>query len=162
MQQITYNPIGIIHTPFSSAKGTPIQPEAAKKAKGWIELFPEFEAGLKDLSGFSHLVLLFHFHKTQEMQLLPVPYMDSAPRGIFATRAPVRPNPIGLSIVKLNKVEGKVLHIQELDMLDGSPLLDIKPYVPHFQPKEEVHIGWLESKIGKLNKARDDGRFSDE
>jgi len=162
MQQIIYNPIGIIHTPFSSAKGTPIHPEASKDATGWIELLPEFEDGLKDLSGFSHLILTFHFHKIQGVNLSPVPYLDTKSRGVFATRAPSRPNPIGLSIVKLNKIAGNILHIQEVDMLDGTPLLDIKPFIPHFQPTEDVRIGWLAPKIGKLKKARDDGRFSEE
>lgn len=160
MNTIQYTPIGIIHTPFKSAEGTPIQPKASNNAKATIEIFPPYVEGLKDLEGFSHLILLFHLHKIKHSNLTPTPYMDTVPRGVFATRAPARPNPIGFSIVELEKVDGNRLYIQQADMLDETPLLDIKIFVPGFEPSGNVRIGWLEDKIEQLNQVRDDGRFT--
>lgn len=140
--KIAFQPIGVIHTPFTEPQGMPIQPAGAKGVKGTVEIFAEFRAGLKDLEGFSHIILLYHFHRSRGFTLEVVPFMDSEPRGLFATRAPRRPNPIGLSVVQLDRVQDGVLHIQNIDVLDGTPLLDIKPYVPGFDIRQDVRTGW--------------------
>jgi len=137
----------------------PIQPSGEASAPGMVEVYPEFVGGLKDLEGFSQIVLLYHLHKVRHMQLTVVPYLDSQPRGIFATRAPIRPNPIGLSVAPLQKIEGNILYIVRLDILNDTPLLDIKPYVPEFDERAGVRIGWLEQARGKARFARSDGRF---
>ncbi|MBA7689458.1 tRNA (adenine(37)-N6)-methyltransferase [subsurface metagenome] len=160
MDEIKYKPIGVIHSPFKEPKGTPIQPAGAKGICGTVEVFPEYTKGLKDIDGFSHLILLYHFHLSQGASLEARPYMDNEVRGVFAMRSPGRPNPIGISVVRLLKVEGNMLHIQDLDIVDGTPLLDIKPYVPEFDIREVEKIGWLEKNVGKLSAAKDDGRFT--
>lgn len=160
MNEIIFTPIGIIHSPFKEPKGTPIQPSGASGVEGTVEVFPEYAEGLRDLDGFSHIILLYHFHLSKKSKLRVKPFMDDRPRGLFATRAPKRPNPIGISVVKLVKVDENILHIQDVDIVDGTPLLDIKPYVPDFDMREDVKIGWLETNIGKLPSAKDDGRFS--
>jgi len=124
-----------------------------------VEVFPEYAEGLKDVEGFSHIVLIYHFHLSRKSSLTVKPYLDSRLRGVFATRSPSRPNPIGISVVRLNRVEGPVLHIQDIDIVNGTPLLDIKPYVPEFDLNEHVRIGWLEGLIEKAPTAKDDGRF---
>ena len=161
-EEICYLPIGVIHTPFREPQGTPIQPQAARGIRGWVEVFPEYEAGLLDLDGFSHIVLIYHFHLSSRAGLTVRPYMDDRERGVFATRAPARPNPIGISVVRLLGVEGRILRVADVDILDGTPLLDIKPYVPQFgdaplDPK--IRIGWLGNRVRGLKEARDDGRF---
>lgn len=156
---MNYQPIGIIHSPFTQIVGMPIQPTGAQGIRGTIDIFPEYAEGLADLEGFSHVILLYHFHQAPKAQLLVTPFMDSKPHGIFATRAPNRPNPIGLSIVKLLKIEGNVLHIENVDILDGTPLLDIKPYVPEFDSYSEVQTGWLEHAKGRVENQRSDSRF---
>jgi len=160
MNEIRYKPIGIIHSPFKEPKGTPIQTTSAKGIKGTVEIFPEYVKGLQDIEGFSHIILLYHFHLSKTVSLISKPFMDDTPHGIFAIRGPSRPNPIGISIVRLIKVNKNVLHIQDLDIVDGTPLLDIKPYVPEFDKAEAIRIGWLEGNINKLSKTTDDGRFS--
>lgn len=122
-------------------------------------MFPHYEQGLKDLEGFSHIILLYHFHLAGEPRLTVTPFMDSIPRGVFATRSPQRPNAIGISVVRLIKIEKNILCIQDIDIVDGTPLLDIKPYVQDFDRSDGVRIGWLEDNIQKLNVAKDDGRF---
>jgi len=157
---IELNPIGIIHTPFTTLSGMPIQPAGGAGIQGKVELFEEYQAGLKDLDGFSHIILLYYFHRSQGFQLQVVPFMDTQVRGLFATRAPKRPNPIGLSVVQLDRIENGVLHIQNVDILDGSPLLDIKPYVPDFDSYGPVRTGWLaEARKGVRNR-RADERFT--
>jgi len=158
--EILYKPIGIIHSPFKEVKGTPIQPAGAKGIDGNVEVFPEYAQGLKDLEGFSHIILLYHFHLSKKPSMTVTPFMDSSPRGIFATRSQRRPNPIGISVVQLVGIEDNILHIQDVDMIDGTPLLDIKPYVPDFDIREIQRFGWLENNIHKLQDAKDDGRFS--
>ena len=160
MDEIKYKPNGVIHSPFKEPKGTPIQPSAAKEIRGTVEVFPEYAKGLKDVDGFSHLILIFHFHLSHGAPLEAKPYMDNEVRGIFSIRGPSRPNPIGLSVVRLVKIEGLTLHIQDVDIVDGTPLLDIKPYVPEFDMREVVKIGWLEKRVHKLPTAQDDGRFT--
>lgn len=162
MNEMTYRPIGVVHSPFKEARGTPIQPTAAKGTAGTIELFPEFAEGLEDVDGFSHIILIYHFHLAKKPSLKVRPYMDVRTRGVFATRAPSRPNAIGISIVRLVRVEGNTLYIEEVDIVDGTPLLDIKPYVPEFDIRSVDGIGWLGKNVGKLNNAKDDGRFDAE
>ena len=157
--KLEFEPIGIIHTPFRELKNMPVQPAGAQGVKGTIEIYEPFVPGLKDLEGFSHIILLFHFHKSTEYKIQVVPYMDTEIRGLFATRAPRRPNPIGLSIVQLNSVEGNLLHIQNVDMLNGTPLLDIKPYFPEFDQNQTFRSGWLGKRKGKVANKRSDGRF---
>ena len=162
MNEIKYKPIGIIHTPHEEAEGTPIQPKGAKGIKGEVEVYPEYEEGLKDLEGFSHIILLFHCHLSGDYALRQKPYMDDEEHGIFAMRGPSRPNPIGLSIVKLNDVKGNILEIENVDIVDETPLLDIKPYVPEFDQNQVERIGWLGENVQKLSDTRDDGRFLEE
>ena len=136
--KIEFHPIGVIHTSFTKLEGMPIQPACAVDVKGTVEVFKDFRSGLKDLDGFSHIILLYYFHHSHSFNLHVVPFMDSVPRGLFATRAPRRPNPIGLSVVQLDKIEDGILHIRNVDILDGTPLLDIKPYVPEFDVRVEA------------------------
>lgn len=157
--EITLHPIGLIHSPFKDLAEMPIQPSGEASAPGTIEIDPEYAAGLKDLDGFSHLILIYFLHKVSRVQLLVVPFLDSEPHGVFATRAPVRPNPIGLSVVPLQRIEGNFLFVDQLDVLDGTPLLDIKPYVPEFDERAEIRIGWLEQVKGKARFIRSDRRF---
>jgi tRNA-Thr(GGU) m(6)t(6)A37 methyltransferase TsaA len=146
--RIEVQPIGVIHTPFTSLEGMPIQPTGAQGVLGTVEIFKEYHPGLKDLEGFSHIILIYYFHSSSGFSLHVVPFLDSQPRGLFATRAPKRPNPIGLSVVQLNTIDKGILHIRNVDILDGTPLLDIKPYVPDFDAPTDVRTGWLE-KVGK-------------
>ncbi len=145
------SPIGIIHSPFTEANGTPIQPVFATDAQGTVEVFEPFAEGLADLDGFDRIWLLYWCHRANEPTMRVVPYRDTRERGLFATRAPSRPNPIGLSCVRLLRVEGNVLHVTGLDVLDGTPLLDIKPYVPSFDSFPGNREGWLgESSTGRI------------
>jgi len=157
--KIVYQPIGIIHSPFEDITGVPIQPTGACGIKGTVEIFPEFTEGLKDLEGFSHVILLYHFHRVQKSKLIVTPFMDSLAHGVFATRAPKRPNPIGLSIVKLLSIEQNILHVENVDIINGTPLLDIKPYVPEFDQHPADRVGWLEQARGKVQSKRADDRF---
>lgn len=157
--KIEYQKIGLIHSPFKNIREMPIQPVGASGIKGIVEVFPAFTEGLKDVEGFSHIILLYHFHQIKESMLLVTPFLDSQPRGVFATRAPKRPNPIGLSVVKLDGIEGNILHVENVDILDGTPLLDIKPYVPEFDNHPADRVGWLEKAKGRVRNQKSDGRF---
>lgn len=137
-------PIGVVHTGFTGALGTPIQPAFAKGERGEVDVYPEFEAGLKDLGGFERIWLIYWFHRAAEPRLRVTPYLDSAQRGLFATRAPSRPNPIGISVVRLLKVDGARLEVADVDVLDGTPLLDVKPYAPRFDSFPDSRAGWLD------------------
>jgi tRNA-Thr(GGU) m(6)t(6)A37 methyltransferase TsaA len=159
LDSILCRPIGIIHTPFKELENMPIQPSGAAGIRGTAELFSEFAEGLKDLDGFSHIILLYRFHESRGYKLMVTPFLDSEPRGVFATRAPKRPNPIGLSIVSLVQIRGSSLEIENVDILDGTPLLDIKPYVPEFDHQENCRIGWLEQARGKVRSKKSDKRF---
>jgi len=128
--EIAYTPIGTIHTPFTDLADMPIQPSGESSAPGTVRLDPLFAPALKDLDGFSHVILIYHFHRSKRVDLTVTPFMDSEPRGLFATRAPTRPNPIGISVVALRGVKGNIIQLGNVDILDGTPLLDIKPYVP--------------------------------
>jgi len=138
--------IGIIHSPFKSVQECPIQPSRSK-AIGEVEIFKEYQEGLEDTNGFSHLILIYWFHKSKGYSLKVKPFLDDKLRGLFATRAPRRPNQIGLSVVKLLRREENILFVEGIDVVDKTLLLDIKPYVPDFIPGEKIKIGWLEGKL---------------
>ncbi|MBW1701579.1 MAG: tRNA (N6-threonylcarbamoyladenosine(37)-N6)-methyltransferase TrmO [Deltaproteobacteria bacterium] len=159
MTDIKYSPIGVIHSPFERPNGTPIQPAGAKGINGSVEVFPQYTEGLKDVEGFSHIILIYHFHLSGESSLTAKPYMDTESHGVFAMRGPSRPNSIGISVVRLVKVEENILRIEDVDIVDGTPLLDIKPYVPEFDIRDVENIGWLEKKVHRLSESKDDGRF---
>ena len=158
--EIAYRPIGVIHSPFLDIEGMPIQPRGAQGVAGWVEVYEEYVAGLKDLDGFSHVILLYHFHRVTATKLIVTPFLDTKPRGVFATRAPKRPNPIGLSVVKLCKIEAQILYIENIDILDGTPLLDIKPYVPEFDQHPASRVGWLEHACNTVHLKKSDDRFA--
>jgi len=157
--KIEYKPIAILHSPFSTLENMPIQPSGATGIIGQVEMLPAYEEGLQDLDGFSHIILLYHFHKSKGFKLGVVPFLDSEAHGVFATRAPNRPNPIGLSVVKLVTITGRILHIENVDILDKTPILDIKPYVPEFDPQATVRLGWLEKAYKNAAHRKSDGRF---
>jgi tRNA-Thr(GGU) m(6)t(6)A37 methyltransferase TsaA len=146
-------PIGVIHSPFKEAAGTPIQPVFAKDNEGTVEVYSEFQEGLTDLEGFERIWLLFWLDRAAPYKLKVKPYMDDELRGLFATRAPSRPNPIGMSCVKLLGVDGNVLRVAEIDALDGTPLLDIKPYVGKVDCFDVRRSGWLDTVKHKNTKA---------
>ncbi len=142
-RSVNFSFIGYIHTPFEEKIGIPIQ-ACYSTVEGWIELFPEYFAGILDLEGFSHIILIYHFHQTQEVKMRVKPYLEEKTHGIFATRAPIRPNPVGISTVELmgiNESES-LLKIRGVDMLNNTPLIDIKPFVPHFDNRK-ARMGWL-------------------
>jgi tRNA-Thr(GGU) m(6)t(6)A37 methyltransferase TsaA len=139
---VSYRPIGVIHSDHVTAENTPIQPVYAKGCKGRAEVFPEFAEGLADLDGFSHIYLIYHLHLAGPAKLTVKPFLQDAAHGVFATRAPCRPNPIGLSIVELVRREGNVIYLDGLDVLDGTPLLDIKPYTAKFDRLDTTRNGW--------------------
>ncbi len=157
--QPEYNPIGVIHTPFESPEGMPIQPAGAD-ATGTVELAPRYAAGLQDLAEFSHCILLYHFHASDDDVSLTVePFLDETERGLFATRAPQRPNPIGLSVVEIDTVADREITVNGIDVVDGTPLLDIKPFVPQFDAPDDVDAGWLETSQSAVRSKRADDRF---
>jgi len=156
---ITYQPIGVIRSPFKTIKNMPIQPTGASGVPGEIQIFDRYAAGLKDLDGFSHLILIYHFHLVQGYHLQVTPFLDQVERGLFATRAPKRPNAVGLSIVRLLSVTGNTLEVIDLDIVDGTPLLDLKPYVPQFDAHGEARIGWMADRLERLDLVRSDDRF---
>lgn len=157
---INYSPIGVIHTPFSEPKGTPVQSVAAKDILGTVEIYSDYVEGLKDIGGFSHLILVYHFHLVKQSGLLVKPFLGDDLHGIFATRSPGRPNLIGLSVVRLTGVAGNLLYIQDVDIVDKTPLLDIKPYIGEFDARQVEKIGWFAQNLHKLSVTKDDGRFS--
>jgi tRNA-Thr(GGU) m(6)t(6)A37 methyltransferase TsaA len=157
---ITYEPIGIIRSEHIVQDQTPIQPVYAVGCKGRVEVFPEFAEGLRDLDAFSHIYLIYHFHKSGPAQLLVMPFLQDVERGLFATRKPCRPNPIGLSIVELVSREGNVLHINNVDILDGTPLLDIKPYSAKFDRVDTIRDGWMEEIDEKTAQRRGRRRYA--
>jgi tRNA (adenine37-N6)-methyltransferase len=161
MENINYKPIGIIHSPFKTIDNIPIQNIGAKGERGTIEIFPEFALGLKDLDGFSHIILLYHLHKVDHFSLQVKPFLDNTERGIFATRSPVRPNPIGLTVVKLIYIKNNLITIEDLDMLDQTPLLDIKPCLPMIDDKQDIQIGWLKDKLDQFENTLSDNRFKE-
>ena len=158
--KIEFQPIGEIHTPFKERSGMPIQPSGGSGIEGTVDVYPEFREGLSDLEGFSHIILLYYFHRSEGFKLRVVPFLDIRPRGLFATRAPRRPNPIGVSVVRLLGIEGGILRIENVDILDGTPLLDIKPYVPEFDLQTDIRTGWLEEVGKNVSNKKSDNRFN--
>jgi tRNA-Thr(GGU) m(6)t(6)A37 methyltransferase TsaA len=154
-----FESIGTIHTGYEVAAGTPIQPNAAQESIGTIILHPALTDGLKDLDGFSHIILLYVFDRITHPRLMVKPFMDDQDRGVFATRAPARPNPIGISVIRLLKIDDNLITFSGADMLNNTPLLDIKPYAPPFEPQTVERIGWLEQRAERLQGSSDDGRF---
>ena len=157
---IVLQSIGVIHSPFKTIEGMPIQPSGAQGVLGEVEVFPRYAEGLQDLEEFSHIILLYYFHRARRARLAIVPFMDSKPHGVFATRAPSRPNPVGLSVVRLIAREGNILRVEGVDILEGTPLLDIKPYVPAFDVHAAGRVGWLQ-RVGtdEVKAKRSDTRF---
>jgi tRNA-Thr(GGU) m(6)t(6)A37 methyltransferase TsaA len=160
VKEIKYHAIGVIHSPFKHARGMPIQPSAAKGVIGRIEIAPRYVDGLRDIQGFSHIILLYDFHLSKGYSLKVTPFLDIHSHGVFATRAPRRPNPIGISVVRLLGVEGRILHLKNVDIVDGTPLLDIKPYVPDFDVHRVDRIGWLAKGKAMVSATKADGRFT--
>lgn len=150
-------PIGIIHSPFTIVDGTPIQPIYSEGAEGTVEIFPESGPGLSDLDGFERIWLIYLFNRASPAKLKIVPFRDNVERGVFATRAPSRPNPIGLSVVRLLGVDGLMLRVADIDILDGTPLLDIKPYISEVDSYPNSRAGWWDSR--KIDRKNADGRF---
>jgi len=156
---IIFNPIGIIHSPFVQKENMPIQTSGGEGIKGHIEIFPEYIDGLRDLDEFSHIFLIYQFHLSEGCDLLCEPFLDDKKHGVFAVRAPRRPNQVGLSIVRLIDIKGGILNIEDMDILDGTPLIDIKPYIPEIDCRKAERIGWLENKAKNFKVAESDERF---
>jgi tRNA-Thr(GGU) m(6)t(6)A37 methyltransferase TsaA len=156
---VTLSPIGVIHSPHTREKRTPIQPVYAEGIKGTVEVFSEYAEGLRDIEGFSHIYLIYYFHRAKPIRLIVKPYLEDAFHGVFATRTPHRPNPIGLSVVRLVERKGNILHIEDVDILDGTPLLDVKPYISRFDHRENVHNGWQEHIDEELARLRGSRRY---
>jgi len=152
---IEFSPIGIIHSPYADTVGVPIQSAFAKQVRGSVEIFPEFAEALADLDGFSHIILIYHFHRSRGFTPTCRPFLDNREHGVFATRAPRRPNPIGMSIVGLLGIEDCRLDIDSIDIVDGTPLLDIKPYVPDFDVRDDVRTGWYATANNRRQRVAD-------
>jgi len=159
--EFVIKPIGIVHSPFTSVDGMPIQSAAAMEEKARVEVFEEFAAGLRDIESFEYLVLITRFHVGNSENLNVIPFMDVKTHGVFSTRSPARPNRLGMTIVKLEKVSGRFLEILGNDMLDQTPVIDIKPYVPALDSKETEKIGWYKDRLFTLPTARSDSRMAD-
>ena len=153
--------IGVIRTPFTELQDMPIQPAGATDVQGEVIVNPELEEGLRDLAGFSHIYLIYDLHKVNRTQLTVIPFMDTVPHGVFATRSPLRPAHLGLSIVELLAVVNNRLTVRGVDMLDESPLIDIKPYIPAFDCPENVRVGWMMATREEVSNKRSDRRFID-
>lgn len=156
---ITYHPIGMIHSPFPDVRGMPIQAAFAQDVVGTVVLDENYVHGLEGLEGFSHVILIYHFHLSEGYQLQVRPFLAEELHGVFATRAPRRPNAIGISVARLDRVEGTTLYVSGLDIVDGTPVLDIKPYVPQFDDRSDVCIGWLQESIDRARTKKSDHRF---
>jgi len=156
---LTLEAMGIIHSPIDSPENAPIQPKGAADICGEVEVFPQFAAGLQDLEGFSHIYLLYHCHKAKRTELLVTPFMDTVQRGVFATRSPLRPNHIGLSIVELTGIQDNILQIKGVDVIDQTPLLDIKPYIHNFDSVSQSKSGWMKADAEAVSARRSDDRF---
>ena len=159
MTEIVFTPIGTVHSPFSDPRDMPIQPVGARGVRGTIELDPACAAGLQDLAGFSRIIVLYHFHRSSGYSLEVIPFLDKTPRGVFSTRAPRRPNAVGISMLKLIAVDGATLTVEDVDILNGTPIIDIKPYVPAFDAYPDERAGWLAAASGDARTMRSDDRF---
>lgn len=159
-ESVTYEPVGHISSPYESLEGMPIQPAGAEEVQGTVVVDDAYAAGLEDLAEFSHCILVYHFHESPADAPLRVePFLDETERGLFATRAPRRPNSIGISVVEILAVDGTDISISGVDVLDGTPLLDIKPFVPAFDVPQTCETGWLESSAQRADERRSDDRF---
>jgi tRNA (adenine37-N6)-methyltransferase len=157
--EIIYKPIGIIHSPFKTIEGVPIQPAGAKGTKGEVKVYKKYSTGLKSLEGFSHIILIYHFHLSEGYKLKVVPFMDVEEHGVFATRAPKRPNPVGISVVKINSIKDNTIEVDNIDIIDGTPLLDIKPYISRFDNITKEKNGWYSKSGSDVSKTKADKRF---
>ncbi len=157
--EVRYRPIGVVRSPHTTLEGMPLQSVAAAEVRGQIEIDAAFAEGLDDLDGFSHVFVVSHLHRGRPGGLRVVPFLDATPRGIFATRSPRHPNPIGLSVLRLLAVRGATLEVSGVDLLDGTPVLDIKPYVPAFDVFAAERVGWLADAAPRVHDTRADGRF---
>ena len=153
------DPIGIISTPYTSLEQMPIQPQGAKETIATIEIDNAFTQGLNDLEGFSHIYLIYHFHQAIRTELEVIPFMDTQKRGVFSTRSPLRPSHIGLSVTELVSINDNIITIKGIDVLDGTPLIDIKPYIPQFEDVSDVKTGWMKKEVSDVKKMRSDRRF---
>jgi tRNA (adenine37-N6)-methyltransferase len=159
VDEVLYRPIGVVHSPFGELAGMPLQSVAADDIEGTIEIEPEFAPGLQDIEGFSHLFVVSHLHRGKPGGLVVQPFLDDTPRGVFSTRSPRHPNPIGLSIVRLLSVTGGTLQVAGIDLVDGTPVLDLKPYVPPFDHVAAERIGWFGGRAADVHTKRADARF---
>lgn len=157
---INYTPIGFFLTPHKDVQGMPIQPSGARGVRGAISVLPEYCAGLTDIEGFSYLIVLYHLHEICGHDLLVTPFLDTKQHGIFATRSPKRPNPLGLSVMRLAGVADNMLLLDNVDVLDGTPVVDIKPYVPDFDIWPAERVGWFEGKSHNARHYHSDARFA--
>lgn len=157
MRDITFHPIGVIHSPFKQQEGTPIQSALAGETAGWIDVDPAYAPALQDLQELERIWVLYHLDRTADFEPLVTPYLDTAEHGLFATRAPARPNPIGMSVLRLRAIAGPRIDVVGIDILDGTPLLDLKPYVPDFDAFRPSRAGWFDRVTGRKTEA--DSRF---
>jgi len=151
--------IGIINTPYTTLEEMPIQPKGAQELIASLTINKEYTQGLKDLDGFSHIYLIYYFHKAKRSELEVIPFMDTHSHGVFSTRSPLRPSHIGMSLTQLVSVDDNIVTIRGIDVLDGTPLLDIKPYIPQFESTDDVQTGWMNKKASQVSDARSDKRF---
>lgn len=156
---MTLKPIGTIHTPYTNLEQMPIQPRGAADTLGTLIINPAYKEGLKDLDGFSHVYVLYHFHKATRSELLVTPFMDTEIRGVFATRSPLRPSHIGMSVTQIVSVQDNIVTLKGIDVLDGTPLLDIKPYIPQFDAVSNVKTGWMNKNKTEVSNTVSDSRF---
>ncbi|HJJ64052.1 MAG TPA: tRNA (N6-threonylcarbamoyladenosine(37)-N6)-methyltransferase TrmO [Methanocorpusculum sp.] len=159
MDSVLFSPVGVVHSPHKELSGMPVQPPCAFGIAGEIEIFPEYSDGLLDIEGFSRIMVFYHLHKSAGPLLSAKPFFDTVPHGVFASRIPRRPNPIGFSIVRLVSRDDNILRIEDVDILDGTPVLDIKPYVPEFDSYPNESSGWFEGKLDGMSSKRSDDRF---
>ncbi len=162
MKEIVFEPIGVVRSPFSDVKGMPIQASGARGTRGSIEIKPQLVEGIKDLDGFSHIILLYFFHRCKGFSLQVTPFLDQQTHGVFATRVPRRPNGIGISIVRLVRINDNILEIEDVDILDQTPLIDIKPFVPEFDHRNAEMTGWFNGRAQNASVVRSDDRFTHE
>jgi tRNA-Thr(GGU) m(6)t(6)A37 methyltransferase TsaA len=151
--------IGTIHSPFTDLKNMPIQPPGAQGVSGKLIIKDEYAEGLKDLDGFSHIYIFYHFHKTTKTKLEVIPFMDKVPRGVFSTRTPMRPSRLGMSVIEVVSVDGNCVNVKGIDVLDGTPLIDIKPYILKFDYRADATSGWMQGSTDDVSNRRSDDRF---
>jgi tRNA-Thr(GGU) m(6)t(6)A37 methyltransferase TsaA len=159
MEPVTFTPVGVVHSLHKELYGMPVQPPSAAGIAGEIEIFPEFAEGLLDIEGFSRIMVFYHLHRSAGPLLSAIPFLDTVPHGVFASRIPRRPNPLGFSVVRLLSRDRNILKIADVDILDGTPVLDIKPYVPEFDSYPNESSGWFAGKLDDMSSKRSDDRF---